>query len=137
MWLFPLSLLGQLPHSQLYVAASCHPDYQISMTENSCFNFFFCGSSLKKLIIFLKPFFLKSEVIRKFFIWKCYYQNQVIFILIGWYIKLTTALQKIFFPNQDIQEKSLQECKKAINNFIIKLSTNAQMDWLVRDKCWC
>ena len=40
----------------------------------------------------LKRFFL--------FIWKGYYQNQVVFILIGWYVKLTTALQH-FFPNQD------------------------------------
>ena len=59
-WLFPLSLLRQVPHSQLYVAASCHPDYQISMTENSSFDLFFRGSSLKTLLIFLKPVFLIS-----------------------------------------------------------------------------
>ena len=60
LWLFPLSLLGQVPHSPLYVAISGHADYQISMTENSRFNFFFRGSSLKTLIIFLKSFFSKS-----------------------------------------------------------------------------
>ena len=40
-------------------------------------------------------------------------------------------------PTIDIREKSLKECKKAINNFIIKLSTDAKVDWLARDKCWC
>ena len=67
--LFSLLLLGQVLHSQLYVAASCHPDYQISMTENSCFNFFFRRSSLKTLIIFLNlPFqSLYLRVSQKFF----------------------------------------------------------------------
>ena len=83
LWLFPLSLLGQVLHSKLNGAASCHLDYQISMIENSCFDFFFCGSTLKR----------KWKLKSKFFIWKCYYQNPVIFIFIGWYIKLTSALQ--------------------------------------------
>ena len=34
-----MSFLAQVPDSQLYVAASCHSDYQIYMTENSCFDF--------------------------------------------------------------------------------------------------
>ena len=34
LWLFPLPLLRQLTHSKLYLAISCHPEYQISMTEN-------------------------------------------------------------------------------------------------------
>ena len=55
-----MPLLGQILHSQLYLAASYHPEYQtyhpeyqISMTKNSCFDFFFHSSSLK-------TFFLKS-----------------------------------------------------------------------------
>ena len=61
LWLFPLPLLGQLPQSQLHVAASSHPHYQIPMTKNSCFDVFFRGSWLKTLIIFLKPFFLGAH----------------------------------------------------------------------------
>ena len=50
--------IGSYFHCQLYLPSSCHLEFQISMTENACFDFFFHSGSLKAFIF--EAFLLKS-----------------------------------------------------------------------------